>query len=62
MTVLRSPTGIIALTAALLMTLSGTAAFDETKYPDWSGQWKRAPGTVNSWDETKRPGLGPVDI
>jgi hypothetical protein len=57
MTALRSSIGAIALTAALLMTLSGAAAFDETKYPDWSGQWKRAPGTVNSWDETKRPGL-----
>jgi hypothetical protein len=56
MTLFRSSMGAIALTAAALLTLSGAAAFDETKYPDWSGQWKRAPGTVNSWDETKRPG------
>ena len=43
--------------AALAMTAASASAFDESKYPDWSGQWKRAPGTVNSWDETKRPGL-----
>ena len=43
--------------AALAMTAASAAAFDESKYPDWSGQWRRAPGTVNSWDETKRPGL-----
>jgi len=57
MTLFRNPVGAISITAALLMTISGAAAFDETKYPDWSGQWKRAPGTINSWDETKRPGL-----
>jgi hypothetical protein len=33
------------------------SAFDESKYPDFQGQWKRKPGTVNSWDETRRPGL-----
>ena len=39
------------------MTASVATAFDETKYPDWSGQWRRAPGAnPNSWDETKRPG------
>ena len=45
-----------ALVAALAVMLSGAAAFDETKYPDFAGQWKRARGTVNSWDETKPPG------
>jgi hypothetical protein len=62
MTSIRSAIGPIAKLAApaiavLVMTVTGMAAFDESKYPDWSGQWKRAPGTVNSWDETKRPGL-----
>ena len=49
----------LALPLATTLALSVTAAFafDETKYPDWSGQWRRAPGTVNSWDETRRPGL-----
>jgi hypothetical protein len=58
----RSSIGAVArmtapLATALAMTVSAALAFDETKYPDWSGQWRRAPGTVNSWDETKRPGL-----
>ena len=50
--------GALALTAALVVTLSAAAAFDETKYPDWSGQWKRARGVGVVWDETKPAGLG----
>jgi hypothetical protein len=50
--------GVVALMAALVTTLSEAAAFDETKYPDWSGQWKRARGVGVVWDETKPPGLG----
>jgi hypothetical protein len=58
----RSPIGALArmtalAMAALTMTLFGAAAFDETKYPDWSGQWRRARGAANAWDETKAPGL-----
>jgi hypothetical protein len=58
----RSAIGAVArmvapLATALAVTVSAALTFDETKYPDWSGQWRRAPGTVNSWDETKRPGL-----
>jgi hypothetical protein len=58
----RSPIGAVArmaalALAALAMTLAGAAAFDETKYPDWSGQWRRARGAANAWDETKAPGL-----
>jgi hypothetical protein len=30
--------------AALSITICGAAAFDESKYPDWSGQWSRVPG------------------
>ncbi len=37
----RSSIGAIALMAALLMSLSGAAAFDESKYPDMKGQWVR---------------------
>jgi hypothetical protein len=37
----RSCLGFIALTATLCLTLAGAAAFDETKYPDWKGQWSR---------------------
>src|SRR5262249_23747648 len=47
----------ILLAAALPMVPMTASAFDESKYPDFQGQWKRKPGTVNSWDETRRPGL-----
>jgi hypothetical protein len=56
MRVYRSAIGAIAGTGALLLTLAGAAAFDETKYPDWSGTWKRAPGAGIGWDETKPRG------
>ena len=38
----RNSIGIAALAAALLMTVGSAAAFDETKYPDLKGQWRRA--------------------
>ena len=45
----------LALTAALMMTTVHDArAFDESKYPDWSGQWSRVPdGGPPSYDTTK---------
>ena len=42
--------------AATCWTLAGAHAFDESKYPDWSGQWRLGPPT--KWDPTKPPGLG----
>jgi hypothetical protein len=48
----------VAGTAALLITLAGAAAHDESKYPDWGGTWRRAPGTGIGWDETKPRGRG----
>ena len=47
----RNLIGTIALAAALSMTIAGAQAFDETKYPDWSGQWMRVGGT--QWDPSK---------
>jgi len=46
----------VAGTAALLITLAGAAAHDESKYPDWGGTWRRAPGVGIGWDETKPRG------
>ena len=34
----RNLIGAIAL-AAPSLTLTGARAFDDTKYPDWKGQW-----------------------
>ena len=39
----RSSIGAVAL-AALLMTVVGVAAFEDTKYPDLKGQWSRPGG------------------
>src|SRR5262245_48152141 len=50
--------GPVALTAFIV---SGANAFDETKFPDWSGAWQRipVPGVTGQpgYDQTKR--LGP---
>jgi len=51
----------IALMAALgLAVISSSAqAFDDAKYPDWSGQWLRGRGATNqaTWDPDKPWGL-----
>ena len=58
----RSLIGAAALVAALLATPSAQA-FDESKYPDLKGQWRRT-NTGNPlriglpWDEAKPVGLG----
>jgi hypothetical protein len=51
----RYVTGAVALAAAVLVTLSGAAAFDEAKYPDWGGQWKRPRGVGTQWDSRSLP-------
>jgi hypothetical protein len=48
----------VAFVAAMAMMIVAAAAFDETKYPDWSGQWWRPRGGGFQWDPTKPPGLG----
>jgi hypothetical protein len=53
--------GAIAV-AALVMPMSGAAAADEAKYPDWRGAWARfvVPGLGGqpSFDQTKAWGFG----
>jgi hypothetical protein len=48
--------GLIA-SVALMSSLASAQTLDVSKYPDWSGQWKRPPGAGIQWDQTKRPGL-----
>src|SRR5260370_38139416 len=48
--------GLWALTGALMLSIAAAAAHDSSKYPDWSGQWRRASGTGIVWDETKPRG------
>jgi hypothetical protein len=59
----RSSTGAFALAAALMVTVGGAQAFDDAKYPDLKGEWRRisvdgGPGRVIVYDPTKPPGLG----
>src|SRR4029077_3201786 len=54
----RTSFAALALTAVLALTTGTASAFDATKYPDWSGQWKRPPGVGVSWDQSKKGGLG----
>ena len=49
----------IALATALLTTLAGAQAYDESKYPDWSGQWIKLPdGGPPRYDPSKPDGRG----
>jgi hypothetical protein len=54
----RSAIGAMAVAAALAFVVTDAAAFDETKYPDWSGQWVRPRGIATQWDQGKPSGLG----
>jgi hypothetical protein len=59
----RSPIVLAAFAAALSITFSAARAFDETKYPDWTGQWvrERTPvvgGGQAPFDPTKPVGHG----
>ena len=51
---MRSLIGTIALAAALLAPAGDAQAFDESKYPDWKGQWRRAETGPPRYD-TSRP-------
>ena len=43
--------------ARSMMTMAGAQAFDETKYPDWSGQWRKPQGIGNQLGpDQSRPG------
>jgi hypothetical protein len=51
----QSSIASIALVAALMMPAPGAWALDETKYPDWSGQWVRAPDGGPPRYDTSKP-------
>src|SRR5882672_6594601 len=63
----RSSSGVLvraanligALTIAVALCAPTSArAWDETKYPDFGGQWKRPPGIANQFDTSKPQRLG----
>src|SRR5439155_15419544 len=47
----------VVLLGALAMAATQVAAHDESKYPDWRGQWLRPKGIGIQWDQDKRAGL-----
>jgi hypothetical protein len=57
---MRASLGVLALLAAFSVT--SAAAFDESKYPDFKGQWSRVrfPGVTGqpSFDQTRSAGAG----
>jgi len=54
---LRSLIGAFALIATLGLAVSESRAFDESKYPNWKGQWVRI-GAGGLYDPDKPPGRG----
>src|SRR5258708_15974581 len=49
----------IALATMLLTSLAGAQAYDESRYPDWSGQWIKAPDRgPPRYDPSKPDGRG----
>jgi hypothetical protein len=55
---LRPSLGAVASVAVLSAALSITTAraFDDSKYPDFSGLWRKPVGIGNQWDQTKALG------
>jgi hypothetical protein len=53
-----SALGPISLAAALSLSLTAARAFDESKYPDWKGQWVRTETGTPRYDPSKPPGKG----
>jgi hypothetical protein len=49
---MRNVIAMVVLSAALLAP-NGSAAFDESKYPDWKGQWRRAETGPPRYDTSK---------
>jgi hypothetical protein len=54
----RGAIGALTLASALSLTLAGAWAFDESKYPDWKGQWVRTDTGTPRYDPTKPSGRG----
>ena len=59
---MRSSIGAIALAGMMITAAADARAFDETKYPDWSGQWRRPAGVGNQWDTSSPPRKGQAPL
>jgi hypothetical protein len=54
----RKLAAFAALAALCAAFTAGAHAQDLSKFPDWSGQWKRPPGPGIQWDQSKPLGRG----
>jgi hypothetical protein len=52
----RCGLGSLLVAAALALSSAAARAHDESKYPDWAGQWRRPAGVNNQWDPTRPRG------
>jgi hypothetical protein len=50
----RGSPSILAL--ATTLTISAARAFDDSRYPSFSGVWRKPVGIGNQWDQTKPSG------
>ncbi len=50
--------GAVMLGISLGSTMSGARAFDETRYPNWKGQWLRSDTGIPRYDPSKPAGRG----
>ena len=55
MTLYRSSIGACALVGALCLTMAGAFAWDDSKYPDFSGQWRPIGGPGRFARDQKAP-------
>jgi hypothetical protein len=54
----RNAIGAVSLALLLCVPFAGARAFDDSKYPDFNGQWKRPPGIANQFDISKPQARG----
>jgi hypothetical protein len=54
----RNPIAAATLAAVLAVSMSSALAFDEAKYPNWKGQWRRVDTGTPRYDPTKPAGKG----
>ena len=54
----RNTIGAMTLAVMLGATMGSARAFDQSKYPDWKGQWLRTDGGTPRYDPSKPSGRG----
>src|SRR5438876_11222760 len=58
----RSSLALVVTAAVLLATSTAAPAFDESKYPNWRGQWQQLGGGQKAWDPSRPPGIAGQEV